>query len=427
MGASVLSASARSGEVERCEGVPLDKLAELVGTPAYVYSSAAITERFGRLTSALGDIPHRIHYSVKANGNLAVLSLMRQLGAGVDIVSGGELFRSLQAGFSGSDVVFSGVGKTAVELGEALDAGVMLFNVESEAELRLLDSIATQRGRVAPVALRVNPEVDVETSHAYIGTGRRGDKFGIPYDEIASVAETAAELSGIRLIGLDMHVGSQLAAFDAIAAGIQRLRELLDTLRDAGHQHLRYLDLGGGLAVPYTPEDPELKLEAYSALMRQAVAGTGLTLLIEPGRFLMAEAGLLLTRVLYRKRSGGKDYVIADAGMTELLRPSHYDAYHGVTAVRQVEGTIVADLVGPVCESGDFLALDRALPAVEAGDLLTVRNAGAYGFVMSSNYNARPRVPEVLVDGDRWAVVRERETYEDLIRGEHANPKWRSS
>lgn len=425
MGSSVLNPRAAApGEALHCEDVSLEALAAAVGTPAYVYSSATIRDRYTRLTTALAGVPHRVHYSVKANGNLAVLALLRELGAGVDIVSGGELFRAVRAGFHGRDVVFSGVGKTEHELAQALDAGVMLFNVESEGELRLLDRVARERGTVAPVALRVNPEVDVETAHAYIGTGRRGDKFGIPYDEIVPVAEVAKSLPNVALVGLDMHVGSQLAALDAFAAGIDRLRELLAALRVAGHTGLRYLDLGGGLAVPYAEGDSTLDLDAYAAQVRRAVEGTGLTLLVEPGRYIVAEAGLLLTRVLYRKRSGGKEYVIVDAGMTELLRPSHYEAYHAVLPVQPREERIVADLVGPVCESGDFLALSREMAAVEPGDLLVVATTGAYGFVMSSTYNARPRVAEVLVDGDRWAIVRERETYEDLIRGESSEPRW---
>lgn len=426
MGAGLLAPVARGdGGVLSCEEVPLELVAAQAGTPAYVYSSRSIRERWRRLTSALADVPHRIHYSVKANGNLAILALLRDLGAGVDIVSGGELFRATRAGFRGRDVVFSGVGKTTGEIGDAIEAGVLLFNVESEAELRVIDREAALRDTTARVALRVNPEVDVETAHDYIGTGRRGDKFGIPFNEIQGVAAVAASLPSVVLAGLDMHVGSQLSDLSAFATGIERLRELLDVLRADGHRQIEYLDVGGGLAVPYGQDDPAVDLDAYAALVRQAVEGTGLTLLLEPGRFLMADAGILLTRVLQRKRSGGKEYVIVDAGMTELLRPSHYDAYHEVVSVGETEGTVTADLVGPVCESGDFLALGRELPDVAPGELLVVRHAGAYGFVMSSNYNARPRVAEVLVDGDRWAVVRQRESYEDLVRGESVEPHWR--
>lgn len=407
-------------------GVDLEAVAARVQTPAYVYSAPAIRDRYGRLTIALAGIPHRVHYSVKANGNLAVLALLQELGAGVDIVSGGELFRALQAGFDGTDVVFSGVGKTEAELGEALDAGVLMFNLESEGELRLLASVAAARGVVASVAFRVNPEVEVDAAHHYIGTGRRGDKFGIPFDEIDAVARVAASLTSIHVIGLAMHIGSQLAAMGAFEQAVLRVRGLVEVVRAAGHTGLRFLDLGGGLAVRYADADPTPDLDSFARIAREAVADTGLTLLIEPGRFLVAESGVLLTRVLYRKHSGGKEYVIVDAGMTELLRPSHYAAYHPITAATPRAERITADVVGPVCESGDFLALDRSIEAVQPGDLLLVHNAGAYGFVMSSTYNARPRVAEVMVDGDRWAVVRERERYDDLIRGETAAPSWRS-
>ncbi len=426
MGPGVLNTTAGKAAA-LWEGVDVHALAAAVGTPAYVYDAAAIRERYQRLTTALAGIPHRVHYSVKANGNLTVLGVLRELGAGVDIVSGGELYRAQQAGFTGDDVVFSGVGKSAREMGEALDAGVLAFNVESEGELRLLARLAADRGTVAPVAFRVNPEVEVDAAHHYIGTGRRGDKFGIPFDEIAHVAAVAAELPTVRVIGLAMHIGSQLAAFSAFAEAVTKVCGLVGVVRSAGHDGLRFLDIGGGLAVRYADGDPTPDLATFGRIAREAVESTGLTLLVEPGRFLVAESGVLLTRVLYRKHSGGKEYVIVDAGMTELLRPSHYAAYHEITSVAATDGSITADIVGPVCESGDFLAIDRTVDAVQPGDLVAVHNAGAYGFVMSSNYNARPRVAEVMVDGDRWAVVRERERYEDLVRGESATLSWRTS
>lgn len=426
MGQGVLNAAAGVRPAV-WEGVDIHALAAAVGTPAYVYGAATIRERYDRLTTALAGIPHRVHYSVKANGNLAVLGVLRELGAGVDIVSGGELYRARQAGFEGRDVVFSGVGKSAAEMGEALDAGVLAFNVESEGELRLLSALAAERGIVAPVAFRVNPEVEVDAAHHYIGTGRRGDKFGIPIDEIAHVAAVAAALPNLRVIGLAMHIGSQLAAFSAFEEAVAKVRGLVDVVRRAGHDELRFLDIGGGLAVRYADADPTPDLATFGRIARAAVEGTGLTLLVEPGRFLVAESGVLLTRVLYRKHSGGKEYVVVDAGMTELLRPSHYAAYHRITGVSPSADTVTADIVGPVCESGDFLAIDRTVDAVQPGELLVVHNAGAYGFVMSSNYNARPRVAEVMVDGDRWAVVRERERYEDLVRGESATLSWRTS
>ena len=408
------------------DDVPLAELAARHGTPAYVYSASVIRAQYRRLDDALGGAPHRLHYSVKANGNLALLALLRELGAGVDIVSGGELFRAQRAGFTGADVVFSGVGKTVAELEQAVEAEVKLVNVESEAELRLLDSVAERAQRVVPVALRVNPEVEVETAHRYTRTGARGDKFGIPYDEALAVARLADELPNVSLAGLDMHIGSQLTSIDPYADGVRRLLELRAAIdAGGGGRALRYLDIGGGLAVTYDAET-EPDLDAFARIVVPAANGSGLELVMEPGRFLVGNAGMLLTRVLYRKRSGGKDYVITDAGMTELLRPSHYNAYHRIEPVGPAGEAGVVDVVGPVCESGDFFARDRSLGSVSPGDLIVVGSAGAYGAVMSSHYNARPRVPELLVDGARVAVARERETLEDLVRHESATPEWRT-
>ena len=424
MGAGVLSTafSRPDGELV-CDGVSLERVARSVGTPAYVYSARSIREQYARLAGALDGIPHRVHYSVKANSSLAILALLRELGAGVDIVSGGELHRAKLAGFGGDDIVFSGVGKTTDELHAALHAGVRLINVESEGELRVASAVAEALGVTAPVALRVNPEVEVDTPHHYTRTGGRGHKFGVPFDEALDLAREAASLPGVRLVGLDMHVGSQLTRLDPYERGVARLLELLDPVRELAGGALRWLDIGGGLAVSYGGE-PATDLEAFAALARYAADESGLELLVEPGRFLVAEAGILLTRVLYRKRSGGKEYVIADAGMTELMRPSHYQAYHHIEAVAPTTARVVVDVVGPVCESGDFLALDRELDAVEPGDLLAVRTAGAYGFVMASNYNSRPKPPEVLVDGGRFGVVTAREGYEDLTRHERIVPTW---
>jgi diaminopimelate decarboxylase len=408
----------------RCEGIELEHLARAVGTPAYVYSASHIREQYRRLATALSGAHHRIHYSVKANSSLAVLALLRELGAGVDIVSGGELERALRAGYSGSDVVFSGVGKTPQELREALDADVLLFNVESEAELQQLDRIAQGMGRTAPVALRVNPEVTVDTPHPYTRTGERGMKFGIPYDEALDVARRALRMPGITLRGVDMHIGSQVTVLDPYEEGIGRLLELVAALRDLGGSDLEFLDVGGGLAVTYDDEAPTNPEAFAAAIIPQAVA-SGLTLIVEPGRYLVGNAGILLTRALYRKRSGGREYVITDAGMNDLLRPSHYQAYHHISAVRPSGSSETYDVVGPVCESGDFFALNRTMDAVTEGDLLIVHSAGAYGFVMASNYNSRPRPPEILVEGDRYAIIRDRETYDDLVRHERATPEWR--
>lgn len=408
-----------------CEGVPLETIAASAGTPTYVYSAGAIREQYGRLDRALSPVRHRIHYSVKANSNLAILALLRSLGAGVDIVSGGELYRALAAGFTGRDIVFSGVGKTEAELREALAAEVLLVNVESEGELRLLDRVAGTMGVRAPVALRVNPEVRVETPHHYTRTGERGLKFGIPYDEAPAVARLAASLPHIHLLGLDMHIGSQVSRLEPYRDGLARLLALRDAMRAAGIADSVYLDIGGGFGVTYHAEEP-LDVDAFAAMAVNAVGGTSASLLVEPGRYLVGNAGVLVTRVLYRKRSGGHEYIIADAGMNDLLRPSHYNAFHRIEAVRPRGTSTVADVVGPVCESGDFLALAREVDDAQSGDLLVVHSAGAYGYVMASNYNSRPRPAEVLVDGDRWAVVTARERYEDLARHETATPVWRT-
>ena len=409
-----------------CDGVSLQGIAAAVGTPAYVYSVATVRDRFTRLDGALERLPHRVHYTLKANSNAAILRVLRELGAGVDVVSGGELYRARRAGFAGRDIIFGGVGKTEFELREALAAGVLLINVESEAEVRLLDRLAGALGVVAPIGLRVNPEVTVDSSHRYIKTGEKGAKFGIPFDEVLAVAQVAATLTHTRLVGLDMHIGSQIFRLDPYLDGVERLIGLLDQLRASGVDTIRYLDIGGGLGISYDEEEsPDLQRFARALVPR--IAATGLTLLMEPGRFIVGNAGVLLTRVLYRKHSGGREFLITDAGMTELLRPSHYDAYHRIEPVAPMSGRMTADVVGPVCESGDFLALDRDMAEADAGDLLAVFDVGAYGYVMASNYNTRPRSAEVLVDADRYAVVTARERYEDLVRLEQDDPEWRQA
>lgn len=410
----------------RCEAVSLDIIASAVGTPCYVYSSTAIRDQYRLLREAMGNLDARLHYSVKANSSIAILALLRELGAGLDIVSGGELFRALKAGYSGRDIVFSGVGKTRREMEEALKAEVLLFNVESEQELKVLDSVANRLGVIAPVALRVNPEVLVDTPHPYTRTGEKGMKFGIPFDEALAVAKVAVKLKNVSLRGLDMHVGSQISQFAPYEVGVQRLLHLRGEIERDTKIRLEYLDIGGGLAVTYDAErsvDVGQFGEAIGALVGRA----GLKIILEPGRFLVGNAGVLLTRVLYRKRSGGKEFIIADAGMTDLLRPSHYNAYHRIEAVKPNGRTTVADVVGPICESGDFLALDRQIDDAQPGDLLAVQSTGAYGFVMSSNYNSRPRAAEVLVDGAKFAVITRRESYDDLIRNEENSPVWRNS
>lgn len=411
--------------VLHADGVPLPSIATAVGTPAYVYCANTIRARFRALDEAFAGIPHHIHFAVKANSNLHVLALLRELGAGVDIVSGGELFRALQAGFTGSDVVFSGVGKTVAEIEQALDAGVQLINVESEAELLTIDMVAARRGVKAPIAIRVNPEVTVDTPHEYIKTGEKGQKFGIPNDDVARLAAFVKQLAHVELRGLGMHLGSQIGNADPLRDALPKLLAAITYARAEGHP-VTFMDVGGGLSVPYEPHEVDADIADYARVVRAAAEETGLTLLLEPGRFLVAESGVLLTEVLYRKHAAGKDFVVTDAGMSDLIRPALYHAYHGIDAVVMTDGAITADIVGPICESGDFFAKDRTLPDVQAGALLAIRTAGAYGFTMSSNYNSRPRPAEVLVDGDRFAVAGARETFDDLVRLERTPLQWRT-
>jgi diaminopimelate decarboxylase len=428
VGQSVLTATGftrtASGELV-CEGVSLEAIADAVGTPVYVYSSRAIREQYDALDHALSPVPHRLHYSMKANSNLAVLRLLQKRGAGVDIVSGGELFRAREAGFSADSIVFSGVGKSAQELREALAAGILLFNVESFFELEQLNEVAGSMGLRAPVALRVNPEVQVDTPHHYTRTGERGNKFGIPIDEALEAARQALAMPNIVLRGLDMHIGSQVFQLEPYRDGLERLLELYTQMCAIGASEIRYLDIGGGFAVTYDDEQP-MDLDALAAALLPKIQKSGLSLIVEPGRFIVGNAGVLLARVMHRKKAGGKEYIITDAGMNDLVRPSHYDAYHAVEAVQARPTRSIVDVVGPVCESGDFFALDREVEDVDTGDLIVIRTTGAYGYVMSFNYNSRPRVAEVLVDGDRFAVVTRRESYEDLVRLEPQQLKWRT-
>jgi diaminopimelate decarboxylase len=413
--------------VLKVDGVRLAAIAEAVGTPAYVYSAAKIRAQYQALDQALAPVPHRIHFAVKANANLAVLGLLRQLGAGVDIVSGGELVRAQRAGFRGEDVVFSGVGKTLEEMESALGAGVGIVNVESEEELELLARVAGAKGVSAAVAIRVNPDVEVDV-HPYTATGDKAKKFGVPRDEAEALAWRASRTPGLVLRGLAMHIGSGIGSVGPFVEAVLRVLEIVAALRERGVTSLTTLDLGGGLGIRYRPDDNPLDVTAYAEAILPHVAASRLNLVVEPGRFIVGNAGVLLTRVLYRKRSGGRMIAITDAGMTDLIRPSHYQAYHAIDVDGGVgRAPVVYDVVGPICESGDFLALERELPELRRGDLLAVRGAGAYGFVMSSTYNARPRPPEVMVDEGRFAVVRTRESVEDLMRGETMTPLWRTS
>jgi len=403
----------------------LSDIAARVGTPVYVYDGTEIAARYARLADGLAAVPHRIHFAVKANGNLAVLAILRRLGAGADIVSAGELARSLQAGFDPSHVVFSGAGKTLEELRTALRIGVGRVNVESAREVEHLARLAREEGRAQAVAIRVNPDVASDT-HPYTRTGELGMKFGIPHMEVREAARAVADAPSLALVGLAMHIGSQILEVAPFRQATERLIQLARALRDDGHQDLQWLDVGGGIGVPYAGE-AELDLGSYVREVASPVASAGFSLAVEPGRYLVASAGVLLTRVLYRKESGRRRLAIVDAGMTELLRPSHYDAHHEVSVLAPdaaTRPTETVDVVGPACETGDFLALGRTLPRVDEGDLLAIHAAGAYGFVMASNYNGRLRPAEVLRDGTRWAVVRERESVSALAAGEVVDPAW---
>jgi diaminopimelate decarboxylase len=401
-----------------CESAPLEGVARAAGTPVYVYSRAAIAANFRRFDDAFGDRPHLVCYALKANGNLEILRLLHRLGAGFDIVSGGELFRVLKAGGDPGKVVFAGVGKTVEEIDAALQAGILKFNVESEAELQLLEQRAARLRRRAGAALRVNPDVDAAT-HPYISTGLRQHKFGVATRVAERLYLGAARFPHVEMTGISCHIGSQILSFDPFLAALDRILELAEKLRRRGVP-LRYLDLGGGVGVRYRPSDRQPDPAAYVRRILARTAGLGYTILLEPGRAIIAGAGVLLTRVLYVKTNGRKNFVVVDAAMNDLLRPALYGAYHQIIPLRKPSGgrTMEADVVGPVCETGDFLARDRRLPPVKSGDVLAVCMAGAYGAVLGSNYNARPRPPEALVEGKRFRIIRRRETYDDLIRPE---------
>ena len=399
----------------------LQAIADRIGTPAYVYSSHLIRAQYNALDDALHGIKHRICYSVKANGNLGVLRVLQKLGAGADIVSVGELRRCLLAKFDPDGIVFSGVGKTPAEIGEAIRAGVGFINVESTSELDTIIAVANDLKLPARVGIRVNPDVAIDT-HLYMKTGDKTAKFGIPFDEVVRVARRIAAQPRLILRGLAMHIGSQIHDVTPYHRGTVKLIELVSAIRASGIDTLEALDVGGGLGVRYHNEKAPTP-KAFADAVVPAVAAAGLGLLCEPGRYLVANAGVLLTRVLYRKHAGGKEYVIVDAGMSDFVRPSHYNAHHEIIPLRngnRPEETV--NVVGPICETGDFLALDRKMVVGGPGDVLAVLGTGAYGFVMSSTYNQRPRPPEVVVDGDRYYVARQRETLDDLFRGETAEP-----
>jgi diaminopimelate decarboxylase len=374
--------------------------------------------RVAAVDAAFEPLDRLIAFSVKANGNLSILRLLARAGCGADIVSGGELYRALRAGIPGERIVFSGVGKTRPELEQALAAGILCFNVESEGELRLLAEVGREAGRPAPVALRINPDIESPTPHVYTRTGHRGTKFGIPSEDARRLYRLAAELEGVEPVGIDAHIGSQILDPEPYRASLLHLLDLAHELREDGID-LELLDIGGGFGVSYD-EALDPPPEAFAERIVPHLATSGLRLILEPGRYLVGHAGVLIARVLYVKEMGAKTFVVTDAGMTDLLRPSHYSSVHRLDPVRRAGGREVrrVDVVGPICETGDFLALDRDLAVPHAGDLLAIHTVGAYGFTMASTYNARPRPAEVLVEGDAARLIRRRETYEDLTRGE---------
>ncbi|HXU73876.1 MAG TPA: diaminopimelate decarboxylase [Polyangia bacterium] len=404
-----------------CEGVPLAKIAAEVGTPVYVYSHATLERHFKVFDGALGTHKHIICYSVKANSNLAVLRTLVAMGAGVDTVSRGEIFRALKVGADPKKIVFSGVGKREDEIAYGLEVGILAFNVESTSELHAIERVAGKLGKRAPISLRVNPDVDAET-HPYISTGLKKNKFGIPVAEARKTFIEARGMKHIEVVGIDCHIGSQLTKTSPFKDAIARLGELARSLVKEGVS-IRYVDIGGGLGIPYNQEDPPSPAEYGRAIedAMSAFSGLDVTLICEPGRVIVGNAGVLLTKTLYLKQGEIKNFVIVDAAMNDLIRPAFYDSYHAIWPVKKAAApaSYVADVVGPICETGDFLARDRALAQKPAeGDLLALMSAGAYGFTMSSNYNTRPRAAEVMVKGNEYAVVRRREELEEMVRNE---------
>jgi diaminopimelate decarboxylase len=410
----------RGGEMH-AEGVPLKRIAKEVGTPVYIYSLATLRRHYQVFDRAFAKVRHIVCFSVKANSNLALLRAFAKEGSGFDIVSGGELFRALKVGADPSKIVFSGVGKKKDEIEYALHAGILMFNVESEPELVALNEIAAGVGKKAPISLRINPDVDPQT-HPYISTGMKKAKFGVDIKTSIETYKKAAALKNIDVVGVDCHIGSQLTSVAPFVDALAKVREYLDRvlvgeMKKEGAQ-IRYLDLGGGLGINYHDETPPLPDE-YAKAIIQGLEGLDITLILEPGRVIVGNAGILLTEVQYVKETDAKTFVIVDGGMNDLIRPALYGSYQAIQPVVESRAEkIVADVVGPICESGDFFARDREISRPERGDLLAVMSAGAYGFTMASNYNSHPKPPEVLVDGERYYVVRKRESLEDLINGE---------
>ena len=407
----------RQGELY-CEQVPVSRIAKEVGTPCYIYSHATLIRHFRAYDNAFKNVPHIIAFAMKANSNLAILRLMAKEGSGVDIVSGGELFRALKAGVPPSKIVFAGVGKNAEEIRDALKADILMFNVESSAEIHAINDVAASVGKKARVALRINPDIDPKT-HPYISTGLKKSKFGIAADRALEEFKVASSLGYIEVVGVHAHIGSQLTEVTPFVESLKKVVTLIGALKGL-RINIRYLNIGGGLGITYSDEKPPLPQDLSDAVS-PLVTGLDLTLVMEPGRVIVGNAGILVTKAIYEKVGEAKRFIIVDAAMNDLIRPSLYSAYHEIRPVSESllqRAKHVVDVVGPVCESGDFLAKDRTLPEVKPGDLLAVMSAGAYGFVMASNYNSRPRVPEVLVKDGEVHVIRARETYDDLVRGE---------
>lgn len=399
-----------------CAEVPLEKIAREIGTPYYCYSLPTLRRHIQAFEEPLKGIDHQTCFAMKANSNLAILTLMAHHGLGADVVSGGELFRALKAGIPASKVVYSGVGKTTFEIDMAIQAGIMMFNIESEQELEVINERAEALRKKAPISIRVNPDVDPQT-HPYISTGMKQNKFGIDIEGTLKQYLRAKDMQHIEIVGIDCHIGSQLTDISPFIDAIERLRVLIANIKDLGIE-FKYLDLGGGLGITYSSEHPPHPKE-YGAAIIDAVRGLNLKLIFEPGRVIVGNAGVMVTRVLYRKEAHKKTFIIVDAGMNDLIRPALYGAYHDIKPLVAGNGpTEKADVVGPICESSDFLAKDRDLPHLSRGDLIAVMSAGAYGFTMASNYNSRPKPPEVLVDGQNYSVVIHRQSYEDLIAGE---------
>jgi diaminopimelate decarboxylase len=400
----------------QCEGIPIQEIAEKVGTPFYLYSYHTLVRHFTVFDDAFKGIPHLVCYSAKSNSNLALLRLFVNLGGGADIVSGGELYRAINAGADPQKIVFSGVGKREDEIEYALKTGILMFNVESSQELQAINEVAGRIGKKAPISIRVNPDIDPRT-HPYISTGLKQNKFGIDILRAPMAYRLAAQLPNLKIVGIDCHIGSQLVEVDPIVEALKRLKQLVENLRKEGVD-IQYLDLGGGLGITYEDEEPPHPVE-YASTILEEIRGFGCTLVLEPGRVIVGNAGVLISKVLYTKENEEKRFVIVDAGMNDLVRPSYYGAYHNILPVKEEKREeVVADVVGPICESSDFLAKGRKLPNLQSGELIAVMSAGAYGFSMSTNYNSRPRVAEVLVKDDQMFVIRKREDYEDLVRGE---------